>query len=210
MTDDPDLDNAYALRTPEDNLAFYKAWAGTYDADFVDGTGFRLPQLVANVINAANPDGPVLDVGCGTGAVADQLADEIVVDGLDLSPEMLKVARQKGRYRSLIEANLKDTIRLPDGAYAGMASSGTFTHGHVGGSALVELVRLLAPGAVAAVSIRDEIWDSMGFGTTFERLVGDNLITPPERRAERIYASPDQAPEGHGEDLAFLTTFRRL
>ena len=46
MADDPDLDSAYALETPEDNLALYKTWAESYDADFVDGAEYRLPDLV--------------------------------------------------------------------------------------------------------------------------------------------------------------------
>lgn len=210
MMEDPDLDGAYALTTPEDNLALYKTWARTYDADFVEASGFRFPRLVAEAIVHAGVDGPVLDVGCGTGAVAEHMPEDIVIDGLDLSPAMLAVARGKGRYRRLIEANLKEPLPLPDASYSGMVSSGTFTHGHVGGEALTELVRVLAPGALAAVSIRDEIWDSMGFGAALTDLADRALISLPKRQAERIYASADTAPDGHAEDLAFLTTFQRL
>ena len=42
MSDEPDLDSAYALETPEDNLALYKTWAESYDADFVDGAEYRI------------------------------------------------------------------------------------------------------------------------------------------------------------------------
>ena len=210
MADEPDLDSAYALETPDDNRKLYKNWAETYDADFVEGAGFRFPRLVAEAFNTSGQAGPVLDVGCGTGAVAMSLRPEVEVDGLDLSSEMLAVAQRKGRYRDLIEANLKEPLPLPDGVYGGLTSSGTFTHGHVGAEALDELVRVLAPGAFSAISVRDMVWDSMGFHEAFQRLTKEGAITPPERAPHRIYESADTAPEGHAEDIAYLTTFRRL
>ncbi len=210
MTKTPDLDSAYALSTPDDNLRLYGDWAETYDADFVDAKGFRFPRLVAETWIAEGAKGPCLDVGCGTGAVADHLPDEVEVHGLDLSPQMLAVAAKKGRYAKLIEANLIRPLAIADATYASLTSSGTFTHGHVGGAALFELARVLRPGGLAVVSIRDQIWDSMGFANAFAQLVRNGTITAPERRLEVIYASPDTAPEGHGGDQAYLTTFRRL
>ncbi|MFN7662023.1 MAG: class I SAM-dependent methyltransferase, partial [Dolichospermum sp.] len=44
----------------------------------------------------------VLDLGCGTGRLLDRLANqfpEITGTGLDLSPQMLRVARQNNRHR---------------------------------------------------------------------------------------------------------------
>ena len=119
------------------------------------------------------------------------------------------VSARQGRYRQLIEANLKKPLPLADASYRGLLSSGTFTHGHVGAEALDELIRILAPGAIVAVSIRDAVWDSQNFGPTFDRLMAAQKITPPKRRAEHIYQT-EAAPEGHGKDIAFITTFRRL
>lgn len=210
MADDPDLESAYALETPEDNLRLYKSWAETYDRDFVTAAAYRLPELVARAYVAAGGGFPCLDVGCGTGAVAAAMPDSTLIDGLDLSPEMLEVARGKGLYRHLIQANLKERLPLEDGQIPGLLSAGTFTHGHVGAEALDELTRILAPGGLAVLSIRDEIWETMGFDQTFTRLIADRRITAPERRAERVYATAEAAPEGHADDLAFITTFRRL
>lgn len=210
MSDDPDLKSAYALETPEDNLRLYRIWAETYDTDFVAGTGFRLPHLVAEAYCQMGGGWPCLDVGCGTGAVARALPKLAIVDGLDLSPDMLKVSARQGRYRHLIEANLKDPLPLADASYQGIVSSGTFTHGHVGAEALGELIRILAPGAIAATSIRDAVWHAQNFGHVFDQLVTAQKITPPKRRPERIYLTENTAPEGHSDDIAFITTFRRL
>ncbi|NNE80698.1 MAG: class I SAM-dependent methyltransferase [Silicimonas sp.] len=209
MDDDTKLESAYALETPEDNLRLYEAWATTYDADFVEGAGYRLPKLVADAFLALESSGPVLDVGCGTGAVTDHLPKHIVVDGLDLSRDMLDVAGKKGRYRRLIEANLLETLPIETASYGGVICAGTFTHGHVGGTALPELVRILRRGALVVVTIRDQVWDSMGFGYAFENLHKTRMITAPDVKAERIYANPHLAPGKHGNGMAYLTTFRR-
>ena len=210
MADDPDLDSAYALETPEDNLRLYKDWAASYDNDFVRKVEYRLPGLVVRRFLAEGGTGPVLDVGCGTGAVGEVLPAALPLDGLDLSPEMLAVAEGKSRYGKLIEANLNDPLPFPDAAYNGLLSAGTFTHGHVGAEALPELIRILAPGALAVVSIRDAVWETMGFAPVFQRLADEGAITPPRIDPEQIYGTPQSAPEGHAEDIGFITRFQRL
>ncbi|MEM1313388.1 MAG: methyltransferase, partial [Pseudomonadota bacterium] len=99
-------------------------------------------------------------------------------------------------------------LPLPDGAYAGLTSAGTFTHGHVGPEALPELMRVLRPGAVCAVTGRPDFFEAAGFGAAFAALVEAGTITPPEIREERIYAG--EAPEGHDGDLGLVIVFRRL
>lgn len=210
MPDDPDLDSAYALETPEDNLRLYRDWAETYDADFVEATTYRFPEVVTRTYLELGGGWPCLDVGCGTGVLAEHLPLDAMVDGIDMSPEMLAVARRKGHYRHLIEANLKEPLRLPDASYAGIVSSGTFTHGHVGPEALPELVRILVPGALAVITVRPQVWHDTGFDEVFGTLIADGLTTAPHRAEEHIYADPNRAPEGHGDDTGFVVTFRRL
>lgn len=210
MADDPDLESAYALETPEDNLRLYRAWADTYDAEFVTATSYRFPEVVTRTYLGAGGGWPCLDVGCGTGALAERFPRGAVIDGLDLSPEMLAVAGQKGLYRNLIEANLKLPLALPDATYAGLVSSGTFTHGHVGAEPLPELVRVMAPGAVGVISVRPKVWDDGGFEAAFADLSGKGLISQSEIAEEKVYADPDRAPEGHGQDTGLIVTFRRL
>ena len=208
MSDDPDLDSAYALETPEDNLRLYRVWAESYDADFVDKTGFRFPELIAGEYVRQGGGWPCLDVGCGTGAVAALMPEGAVLDGLDLSPDMLAVASRKGLYRELIEANLKEPLAIPDESYAGFVSSGTFTHGHVGAEAIPELVRILRPGGLAVHSVKTDLWFDLGFDEIYAALESDGIITQPATREERIYAEGG-APEGHETDTGLVVTFRK-
>ena len=51
MTDDtnsgPDLERAYALRTPADSVALYADWADSYDRSFAQDSGYVLHDEVA-------------------------------------------------------------------------------------------------------------------------------------------------------------------
>ena len=105
------LDGAYALKTPEDNRAYYQRFAATYDQDFAAGLGYIYPKAVADAFLELTdlPKGPVCDIGCGTGLVAQHLkakSSDIVIDGVDISADMLAVAADKSLYKSLYEVDL--------------------------------------------------------------------------------------------------------
>lgn len=76
-------------------------FAHSYDSTMVEALGYRSHQKIANVIRALVPIGSeILDVGCGTGLVATELAADYVLDGVDLSRHMLELAKPRG-YRAL-------------------------------------------------------------------------------------------------------------
>ncbi|MGD9294344.1 MAG: class I SAM-dependent methyltransferase [Roseobacter sp.] len=150
------VDNAYKVQTPEENRALYDAWAQTYDSGFAEAMDFLMPGHVARLFRELKGQGPVLDAGAGTGLVAAAIvgAGHPEIDALDISPEMLEVARSKGLYRKTIVADLTRALPIPDCAYKAVTSCGTFTHGHVGPEALDELLRVAAPGALFVLTIK--------------------------------------------------------
>lgn len=203
----PDLENAYSLKTPDDARRLYADWAETYDASFAVEMDFVLPQRVAAAFSDAGGSGPVLDFGTGTGLVGEELARLGVgpLDGADLSPEMLAMARGKGVYRALYEGNILEGMR-PDGVpYAGVVSSGTFTHGHVGPEAIDALLGLAAPGAQFALSINGEHFEAAGFGAAFAAL--SDRITDLRLPEVRYYG--DKATGAHKDDVGKIALFRK-
>ena len=205
---DPGLDDAYAIRSPEDSLRVYRDWAETYDTGFATRMAYRLPALVAAAFARAGGAGPVLDAGAGTGLLGMALAGHGIapVDGIDLSPEMLAVARTKGCYRGLWTADLTRPLPPLPGPYAGVVSSGTFTYGHVGAGALRPLVDLCGPGAILAFSVNTGVWDSGGFGPALAALAP--ALAEVTMTDEDIYAdAPDAA---HRADRARIVTLRRI
>ena len=204
---DTSLDGAYSLETPEDSVQLYREWAATYDSGFAQETGYVYGKNVAAVLReelaGATPE--VLDIGAGTGLVAQELPG-LTIDGLDISQEMLDVAGQKGLYRNRICADLTKPLEIADASYGAFTSAGTFTHGHVGPVCLPELIRIARPGAVFVLGINAGVFDAAGFGSAFADLVADGMISPIRFRKVDCYANTDHA---HGDTVILLAVFRR-
>ena len=49
FTKHQNLQKAYKLSSPEDNMNFYKGWANEYEQDFAIGMDYILPFQVANL-----------------------------------------------------------------------------------------------------------------------------------------------------------------
>ena len=205
----PDLSQAYALKSPDDNRRLYADWAEDYDQRFARDMQYALPQAVAACFAAQWVQGPVLDLGAGTGLLGQALSASGVtpVDATDLSPEMLARARDKGVYRRLFVGNLLDRLATEDGTYDGAVSSGTFTHGHVGPSALTEVLRVLAPGGLAVLSVNAAHFKTRGFDLVFETFRAEGRITGLTFSRVPIYGPG--APQEHRGDMAVLASFRR-
>jgi predicted TPR repeat methyltransferase len=198
-----DLANAYALNGPEDCARLYADWAASYDAGFASEMDYRLPAHVAAAFLAHGGAGPILDVGAGTGLLAEHLlalGSTAEVDALDLSPEMLAVAGQKRLYSSLFAADVTKKLRLPR-RYAGITSSGTFTHGHVGPAALDRLEQIALPDALFALSINAGVYASMGFDAALARRPNVTLIEAT------IYGAQTK-DLSHAADRALIAVWR--
>ena len=175
------LKRAYSLSTSDDAKKLYRDWAQTYDHHLETGLKYQGPKKIATLFAQAMTDrsSPVLDIGCGTGLVADYLIEESFVNvvGLDFSPELLAEADQKDIYCSLIEADLEENLLIADATYAGAISCGTFTHGHVGPSAFHEIFRVLERGAPFACTIHSHLWTSEGFDQALAVLENERVMS---------------------------------
>ena len=160
------LKRAYHLKDGEAK-PLYRDWADSYDADLVESLGYVGPVRVADIAHSCCPDvsARILDVGCGTGLVAQRLSQlgHKQIDGLDFSKEMLEVARSKDIYVDLMNADLTKTLSINPSVYDLVVSCGTFTHSHVGPEAFDELLRIIRPNGIVCVSINAEIYESNGF-----------------------------------------------
>lgn len=173
----PDYRHAtYDLKTAADHAAMYDKWAETYGDDVMgDSTLYVGPAKTVQAVQAANGkiDGEILDAGCGTGlgGVALAKAGAKAIDGMDISPGMLRLAKDTGCYRDLKIVDMLKAIDYPTDKYDVVTCIGTFTTGHVGPNpGIEELVRVLKKGGVLAATIYCGIWTSEGFDVEVERL----------------------------------------
>lgn len=194
-TDPIGLDEAFALDGPEDNRRLYAAWADTYESDFMTSAGYVYHQRVAEVFSQGYATGPVLDVGCGTGVLGQELRGLGIapIDGIDISVAMLTKASAKADsdgavYRDLIEADLTSTIDIANNQYDGIVSSGAFTHGHLGPDSLLEVLRVARPGCHCAIGVNLAHFEELGFRSRLDLFQTQGLIGPYELVQRPIYS----------------------
>jgi ubiquinone/menaquinone biosynthesis C-methylase UbiE len=202
-----DLDEAYQINGPDEARRMYGDWAPTYDEGFGAAWGYIAPREIAAILKGEVGAGAeILDIGAGTGLVAEHLRG-LVVDALDITPEMLEIARSKGLYRNLILGDLTKALAIPDASYDAVISCGTFTHGHVGPECFPELQRITRPGAVFACGTIGPVLDGAGFGSELARMVAHGTITPVAWHDIPIYEGADHP---HKDDRGLVMVFRKL
>lgn len=201
-----DLDEAYEINGPEEAREMYGAWAETYDESFGRAWGYIAPREIAAILKAEFGGDAVLDIGAGTGLVAEHLQG-LTVDALDITPQMLDVAKAKGLYRDLILGDLTKTLPMADNSYDAVISCGTFTHGHVGPECFPELLRVTRPGALFVCGTIAPVLDGASFGSALARMVAHGQITPVAFRDIPIY---EGAEHPHKDDRGLVMVFRKL
>ncbi len=102
------MTGAKTKRAPENYVRdLFDDYAETFDSDLVEGLNYVVPQIIAKTLSAFTSEHPpagtpafqsVLDLGCGTGLVAEAVRPFAGhITGVDLSEKMLEVATSKGR-----------------------------------------------------------------------------------------------------------------
>ncbi|GAK34542.1 methyltransferase type 11 [Iodidimonas nitroreducens] len=179
MVNDSHLKRAYALKNPKDAEALYRDWAASYDKDVVDGLGYVAPQESVKVLlsHLKGHEKTIIDVGCGTGLVGDVIQNEhpMVCDGLDLSPEMLDIARDRGSYRNLLTGDLTSRLDLEDDLYDAAICVGTFTSGHVGPDGLREIIRITKPGGIICFTVNENVYEDQDYDQALSSLEDEGL-----------------------------------
>lgn len=152
----------------------YKNWANFYDTD-MSSWGYAYPlqlnKILTNKLRLKKTI-KILDAGCGTGYVAEVLnkLNYKNITGIDFSKEMLSIARSKKIYKKLICQSLNEKIELRSKQFELIICTGVLTSGHVGPSAINELVRLLKPQGFFVCSIAESVYKKNGFEKAIKNL----------------------------------------
>ena len=206
MKKKPSLQTAYDLKTPDDNIELYSVWADTYDHSFIADMHYELHFAVAEEFVLNGGSGLILDVGAGTGALAEALLKKVKfnIEATDISKEMLKVADSKKIYKRCFVSDLTKKIPVDDSSYDGVVSSGTFTHGHVGPSAIDELIRITKAAGLVTISVNEKHWINFDFESEVEKL--NKHIRNYTLKKISIYGR--QSTHDHKDDKAIILTIK--
>ena len=166
------LEDAYTLSSPDDNVRLYSKWAATYDADFAQNSDYILPNQVAKAVHAIKKTGRVLDLGAGTGLLAAELLKigKYKVDATDISEDMLRTAAKRTYMSDFSGVTLLPGQTPQMGPMIFAPVLGTFTHGLVGPYALNEVLRVVKKGGSVVFSVNLDFWKLKAFDVAVDRL----------------------------------------
>jgi SAM-dependent methyltransferase len=152
----------------------YGAWAATYEETVLDEMDLRLLARVRSVdwARAAR----VADLACGTGRIGVWLKQRGSedIDGVDLTPEMLDMARAKGVYAGLRVGNMTDS-GLEAGAYDLVTEVLADEHISDVAPLYAEAGRLARPGGRFVIVGYHPFFLMNGIPTHFDRAPGEPM-----------------------------------
>jgi SAM-dependent methyltransferase len=160
-----ELDALARTRASYDRVA---AEYATRIADELDGKPLDRALLLC-LAQEAGAIGPIADIGCGPGHVARYLRQQgASVLGIDLSPEMVAIARQLAPSIPFQQGSML-SLDVPDAAWGGIAAFYSIIHlpPDARPQALAEFFRVLRPGGLLLLAFHigdecrhlDEWWD---------------------------------------------------
>lgn len=152
------LNKSYGVKDVVEVRDHYNSWSASYDAE-ISKNGYATPARCAAALADAMADKtqPILDFGCGTGlsGLALRMAGFDTIDGLDLSPEMLALARAKDVYRSLDLVNEQTELSHSPGDYAAICAIGVIGAGAAPIEVFDVLMHALGTGGLFVFSFND-------------------------------------------------------
>ncbi|MBP0577857.1 methyltransferase domain-containing protein [Labrys sp. LIt4] len=147
--------------TPAHITALFDEYAPRFERSLVDNLSYRGPALLRMALERSGRDGPferVLDLGCGTGLVAEtfrSICRDIV--GVDLSAAMLAKARAKQIYRHLEQAEIGDFLLRQDaGSVDLILAADVFIYFGDLDAVFRQAARVLAPGGRFAFTVQSQ------------------------------------------------------
>lgn len=165
-------------RSVEETRELYRDWAADYDADVL-GAGYLTPKRIAEALKASvADDAEVLDFGCGTGISGEALIDAgfSKVDGTDITPEMLEIAREKSCYRKLWLSEPGE-LSVENGRYKSIVAAGVVSLGAAPPETLDDLLEVLGKEGILAFSYNDPTLDDQSYVKKLEDIIQAGTAT---------------------------------
>lgn len=159
MTDHKNhLSRAYGLDGVDATQKFYSDWAATYDAEVLEN-GYATPKRCAKALAhcVQTKDLSILDIGCGTGLSGKFLSEAgfTQIDGCDINPDMLEIAKVREIYRQLWRSDLNDPFPFDTGMYDVIAAIGVIGSGAAPVEVFYDMMKKLGSGGFAVFSFND-------------------------------------------------------
>ena len=142
------------------------------------------PGYFRDVTRHFSPGTRILDVGCGSGWLADHFDDYTGIDG---SPDAVRVATEKGRNVTL--ADVDERLPFDDAQFGGAILKDLLEHVREPVAVVHEVARVLRPGGLVFASSPDAqrwVWDDYTHRRPFTRKAFRLLFADAGYLVERV------------------------
>ena len=161
-----------------DSRELYASWASTYDNE-VQKNGYVTPERVANALKdiVTNQSELILDYGCGTGlsGFALQAVGFVNIDVLDVSQEMVTLAKKKSIYKKLTVFDPSTKIPVQADQYKIITAIGVIGAGAAPLEVFDNLFSLLPPNGLFAFSFNDHTLSDPNYEEKVNQCVNSGL-----------------------------------
>ncbi|XP_067657672.1 methyltransferase-like protein 27 isoform X2 [Haliotis asinina] len=147
--------------TADEAVESYAIWSTKYEKDMCPGR-YNGPMIagkaVADYFECDREKKKIVDIGAGTGFVAEQLRSHgfVHIDALEPCNTMLQRARKKGLYEECYNEYLCGVpLSIPTDTYDCAVTSGGMGEGHIPCSGILELIRIVKPGGIICIVMRE-------------------------------------------------------
>ena len=171
----------HTLKSTDEVRDLYDDWSKNdkYNQDMIDWEYSGPREVVSAFLpHASNKGIKILDAGCGSGLVGEELSKEgySIIHGADIAAKLMN-AIPAGIYHELHNIDLNKPINFTDDFFDAVLCVGTFTFGHVKAKALSEFTRIVKSGGIIGFTINEGVFLDHGFKSELDHLVIQKKIT---------------------------------
>ena len=130
---------------------YFDSVASFWDDDFSEA---RAARIVASTVSIPRGGACVLDIGCGSGSMFMDLMESgaCEIEGVDISPKMAEIARQKYGYDPRIHVETGDFLDFPHPGFDVLMAFNSYQHFPIPHLFLKKAKELLRPGGRLTVA----------------------------------------------------------
>ena len=171
----------HTLKSTDEVRELYDDWSQNdqYNQDMIDWKYSGPREVVSAFLpHASNKGIKILDAGCGSGLVGEELSKEgySIIHGADIAAKLMN-SIPAGIYHELHNIDLNKPINFTDDFFDAVLCVGTFTFGHVKAKALSEFTRIVKSGGIIGFTINEGVFLDHGFKSELDHLVIQKKIT---------------------------------
>lgn len=188
--------------TPAYVATLFDQFAPRFETALRRGLSYCGPELLQAAIRQVAPArrfSRLLDLGCGTGLAADIFRGDVAaMDGVDLSPRMVEIARRKGLYRRLAVGDIGAALAAEPAAGADLIlAADVFVYCAAIGPILMEVARVLQPAGLVGFTVETHDGHDVRLGAGLRYAHGEATVREALDAAGLRLLSLDHAPARH-------------